>query len=92
MVPPVIPVVNNVDVVAESDPIAVKDALARQACRPVRWVEVIQYMVATGVTHLAECGPGRVLAGLTRRIAGSVQGYAMADAESMTQTLMALQR
>jgi [acyl-carrier-protein] S-malonyltransferase len=90
--PPAVPVVNNVDVAVESEPRGIKDALARQACNPVRWVEVIQYMVAAGVTHLAECGPGKVLAGLTRRISGNVQGYAVADSGSMGQTLLALQR
>jgi [acyl-carrier-protein] S-malonyltransferase len=89
---PAVPVVNNVDVAVESEPLRIKDALARQACNPVRWVEVIQYMVAAGVTHLAECGPGKVLAGLTRRISGNVKGYALADSGSLRQTLQALQR
>ena len=87
---PRIPVVNNVDVAAESDPQRIKDALARQACRPVRWVEVIRYIAAAGVTHVAECGPGKVLAGLTKRIDGSLQGLAITDPQSLDQALQTL--
>jgi len=88
---PRIPVVNNVDVAVIGDPDKIKDALARQACNPVRWVEVIRHMAASGVTHVAECGPGKVLAGLTRRIDGNLQGYAITDPQSLAQTLQALQ-
>jgi [acyl-carrier-protein] S-malonyltransferase len=88
--PPVIPMVNNVDVMTLEDPQRIKDALARQACNPVRWVEVIQHMARAGVTHVAECGPGRVLAGLTRRIDGNLQGLAIADAASLARTLQIL--
>jgi [acyl-carrier-protein] S-malonyltransferase len=56
----------------------------------VRWVEVVQAMAAAGVTHVAECGPGKVLAGLTKRIDGSLQGLAIADAASLDQALQAL--
>jgi len=87
---PRIPVVNNVDVAAIDDPEKIKDALARQACRPVRWVEVIRQLAATGVTHIAECGPGKVLAGFTKRIDGSIQGHAIFDPQSLEQTLRAL--
>lgn len=86
---PRIPVVNNVDVVAENDTQRIKDALARQACKPVRWVEVVRRMAGAGVTHVAECGPGKVLAGLTRRIDGNLQGYAITDPQSLEQTLQA---
>lgn len=65
---PVIPVINNVDVVAYKDPSAMKDALVRQLYKPVRWVEIIRYMTAEGVKTLIECGPGKVLAGLNKRI------------------------
>lgn len=84
---PLIPVINNVDVAQESDPDRIRAALARQACNPVRWVEVIRALAAAGVTHVAECGPGKVLAGLTRRIDGSLQGHAIADPESLQQLL-----
>ncbi|MBI4190713.1 MAG: ACP S-malonyltransferase [Betaproteobacteria bacterium] len=89
---PQIPVVNNVDAAVVSEPRQIKDALARQACNPVRWVEVIRRMAGIGVTHVAECGPGKVLAGLTRRIDGSLQGLAIADAPSLTQVLQTLQQ
>lgn len=86
---PRIPVVNNVDVAPETDTQRIKDALARQACKPVRWVEVVRRMAGAGVTHVAECGPGKVLAGLTRRIDGALQGYAITDPLSLEQTLQA---
>ena len=87
---PRIPVVNNVDVAVESEPGRIKDALARQACRPVRWVEVIRHMAASGVTHVVECGPGKVLAGLTKRIDGKLQGLAIADPVSLDEALRVL--
>jgi [acyl-carrier-protein] S-malonyltransferase len=89
---PQIPVVNNVDVTMVSEPRQIKDALARQACNPVRWVEVIGQMARSGVTHVAECGPGKVLAGLTRRIDDTLQGLAIADAASLAQTLQTLRQ
>ena len=64
---PKIQVVNNVDVAIESDPARIKDALIRQAFSPVRWVETIQKIASIGITTVAECGPGKVLAGLTKR-------------------------
>lgn len=87
---PQIPVVNNVDVTLLDDPAAIKDALARQACNPVRWVEVIQRMKAGGVTHVGECGPGKVLAGLVKRIDGSLQGQSIADLQSLDAALETL--
>jgi [acyl-carrier-protein] S-malonyltransferase len=87
---PRIPVVNNVDVALETDPNRIKDALARQACNPVRWVEVVRKMAGSGVTHVAECGPGKVLAGLSKRIEGGLQGYAITDPQSLEQALQAL--
>ncbi|HTE13595.1 MAG TPA: malonyl CoA-acyl carrier protein transacylase, partial [Burkholderiales bacterium] len=87
---PTIPVVNNVDVAAVNDPRAIKAALARQACSPVRWVEVIRNMASAGVTQVVECGPGKVLAGMTQRIDKSLQGFAITDPVSLTQTLEAL--
>jgi len=87
---PRIPVVNNVDVEIESDPQRIRDALARQACKPVRWVEVLRHMAGMGVTHVVECGPGKVLAGLTRRIDGNLQGLAITDPQSLEQAMQAL--
>jgi len=87
---PQIPVVNNVDVAIVGDPQEIKQALARQACNPVRWVEVIQRMAQSGITHVGECGPGKVLAGMTKRIDNSLQGFAIADAASLGQSLQTL--
>lgn len=87
---PQIPVVNNVDVAVVSDSAAIKAALARQACSPVRWVEVIRYMAAANITHVAECGPGKVLAGMTQRIEKSLHGFAVTDPASLAQTLEAV--
>ncbi|MBS0338320.1 MAG: ACP S-malonyltransferase [Proteobacteria bacterium] len=84
---PHVPVINNVDVGIETDPAAIKDALVRQAASPVRWVEVINRMADMGVTHVVECGPGKVLAGLTKRINGNLQGFALADRASLEQVL-----
>jgi [acyl-carrier-protein] S-malonyltransferase len=87
---PQIAVVNNVDVAVVNDPAQIKDALARQACSPVRWVEIIHAFAAQGVTHVVECGPGKVLAGMTRRIEGSLQGFAVTDPDSLAQTMEVL--
>jgi [acyl-carrier-protein] S-malonyltransferase len=84
---PQIPVINNVDVAIESDTARIKDALVRQAYNPVRWVETVQKMAAMGVTLVAECGPGKVLAGLTKRCADGVNGVALADAAAIEANL-----
>lgn len=84
---PSIPVINNVDVVIENEPARIKDALIRQAYNPVRWVETIQKMAAMGVSTVAECGPGKVLAGLTKRCADGVVGVALADAAAIEANL-----
>jgi [acyl-carrier-protein] S-malonyltransferase len=82
--------INNVDAGIESQPEAIKDALARQAAAPVRWVETVQKMRALGVTHVLECGPGKVLAGTVKRIDGALQGFALADKASLEQVLATL--
>jgi len=84
---PVIPVINNVDVAVVSDPAAIKDALVRQAASPVRWVETVQKMKADGVTRVVECGPGKVLAGLVKRIDGEIVGDAIFDPASLEAVL-----
>jgi [acyl-carrier-protein] S-malonyltransferase len=87
MAAPGISLINNVDVKTESDPAAIKDALARQAASPVRWVETVRAMVASGVTHIVECGPGKVLAGMTKRIEPNVQSFTLADRAALEQAL-----
>jgi len=84
---PRIPVINNVDVKIETEPDRIRDALVRQAASPVRWVETIKKMADDGVTHVVECGPGKVLAGLVKRIDARVQGIAAADRASLEQAL-----
>jgi [acyl-carrier-protein] S-malonyltransferase len=81
--PPRIAVVNNVDAARVSVPDEIRSALARQACSPVLWVESVRRMVAADVKRIMECGPGRVLAGLTRRIAPSVESFALTDVQAL---------
>ena len=82
---PQIPVVNNVDVAVQQDPDAIRDALYRQAFSPVRWVECVQALKARGVTHVIECGPGKVLAGLTKRIDPELVGAALYDLATLAE-------
>lgn len=82
---PTIPVVNNVDVASPDDPAAIADALYRQAYRPVRWVEVVQALRARGVTHVVECGPGKVLSGLTRRIDPDLAALTVNDPATLAE-------
>ena len=82
---PQIPVVNNVDVAVVQEPEAIRDALYRQAFGPVRWVECVQALQARGVTHLIECGPGKVLAGLTKRIDAGLVGAALYDPATLAE-------
>lgn len=84
---PRIPVINNVDVAVETDPAKIKDALVRQAASPVRWVEIIRRMADAGVTHIVECGPGKVLAGMVKRIAPGAKSLAAADRASLEEAL-----
>ena len=76
---PRIPVLNNIDVAVESDPARIRDALVRQAAGPVRWVESVQALKARGVHAVVECGPGRVLAGMAKRIAPELAAYSVYD-------------
>lgn len=87
---PRIPVVNNVDVAVEREPQRIRHALARQASSPVRWVEIVRRFAVDGISHVAECGPGKVLAGLTRRIEGGLQSHTLTDPQSLQQALLAL--
>jgi [acyl-carrier-protein] S-malonyltransferase len=84
---PSIAVLNNVDVAVEDQPARIKDALVRQAYSPVRWIETVQEIARRGASHVFECGPGKVLAGMTKRIEGSLVGGAIADAASLEEAL-----
>jgi [acyl-carrier-protein] S-malonyltransferase len=90
IVAPRIPVLHNVHVKSESDPDAIRDALVRQVESPVRWVEIIQKMAADGVDKLVECGPGKVLTGLNRRISRDTRTLPVYDPETLRQTRDAL--
>ncbi len=83
-------VVNNVDVAVQTEAEKIRDALSRQAMKPVRWVELIQLMEKNGVTDVVECGPGKVLCGLVKRIAPSINTHAINDQASLEATLEAL--
>jgi [acyl-carrier-protein] S-malonyltransferase len=87
---PGIPVMNNVDVMVMNDPIGIKDALIRQAYSPVRWVEIIQAMAKDGVTHIVECGPGKVLSGMIKRIAPEIKILSISDPQTINEVLTEL--
>ena len=84
---PAMPVINNVDVQTESSADRIVDALSRQAASPVRWVETVQRLAREGVTHVVECGPGRVLSGLTKRIEPALESLSVNDADSLAAAL-----
>jgi [acyl-carrier-protein] S-malonyltransferase len=84
---PLVPVLHNADVASHADPAAIRDALARQLYSPVRWVETVQAFAAQGVSLVAECGPGKVLAGLNKRIVEGLPGVALVDPASLADTL-----
>ena len=87
---PRIPVLHNLDVQTHGDATGIRQALVGQADHAVRWVEIIQKMAAQGVTHVAECGPGKVLAGMTKRIDGNLSGLALADRAGIDAALAAV--
>ena len=80
---PTIPVVNNVDVLVQTQPEAIRDALYRQAFGPVRWVEVVRALRSHGLDHVFECGPGKVLAGMVKRIDPELNSATVFDMASM---------
>jgi [acyl-carrier-protein] S-malonyltransferase len=88
---PRIAVVNNIDVAVESDPGRIRDALYRQAFGPVRWVEVVQALRARGLTHIVECGPGRVLGRMVSRIDADAVGSELFDPATLAQVKERLQ-
>ena len=82
---PRIPVVNNIDVAVQTDADAIRDALYRQAFGPVRWVELVQALKARGLTHVIECGPGKVLAGMVKRIDGELTSATIFDPATLAE-------
>lgn len=82
---PKIAVLNNIDVATPTDAAAIADALYRQAFGPVRWVECVQAMKARGITHVVECGPGKVLTGMTKRIDPDLVGAALFDPTTLAE-------
>lgn len=82
---PAIPVVNNVDVAVQTDPQAIREALYRQAFGPVRWVELVQALRARGIGHVLECGPGKVLAAIVKRIDIELVVGSVSDPASLAQ-------
>lgn len=87
---PQIPVIHNSHVAMETDPAAIRNVLVQQIESPVRWVEIIQKMVALGVDTVVECGPGKVLAGLNKRIARDARSLAVSDSDSLATALSAV--
>jgi len=87
---PTMALINNVDVAISHDPDRIRDALVRQAWHPVRWVETVRAMKAHGITHVVECGPGKVLTGLVKRIDSELVGLSITDPASLSATLAAL--
>jgi [acyl-carrier-protein] S-malonyltransferase len=86
LVEPSIPVVNNVDVAVQWAPDAIRDALYRQAFGPVRWVEVVQALRGLGLQHIIECGPGKVLTGIVKRVDATVVSTTLLDPKSLVET------
>lgn len=87
---PAIPVIHNVDVETHADVAEIRTALARQAASAVQWVKTIERMKAEGVTHVVECGPGKVLTGMIRRIAPELATFNITDADLLAATLEAV--
>jgi [acyl-carrier-protein] S-malonyltransferase len=87
---PQISVLNNIDVQVETDAARIRDALVRQAFGPVRWVECVRHIKTLGITQVVECGPGKVLAGLTKRIDAELTGLAMYDPSTLADVKGAL--
>jgi [acyl-carrier-protein] S-malonyltransferase len=87
---PGVPVLHNVDVAERPTPDGIRAALADQAASPVRWVDIIRAFAGRGVTHVVECGPGRVLVGLNKRIARELVSYALTDGADLESARQAL--
>jgi [acyl-carrier-protein] S-malonyltransferase len=84
---PQVPVLQNRDVAAFDDPARIRQALVEQLCNPVRWIETVQWLAGKGVRRIVECGPGKVLTGLSKRIAGDVEYFALTDSAALAAAL-----
>ena len=89
---PAFPIINNVDVREATTPAEIADALVRQLYCPVRWIEIVTAMQAAGVTHIVECGPGKVLHGMVRRIATDVTSATLSSAQAIADTLASIRQ
>ncbi|MEO6825372.1 MAG: ACP S-malonyltransferase [Nitrosospira sp.] len=87
---PKIPLLHNADVRQHDDPAAIKKILVQQLCRPVRWTETIRSFAAAGVAHVVECGPGKVLSGLNKRIDENLRSYALTDGVALQHAAIML--
>ena len=87
---PTVPVLHNADVASYTDPAQIRDALVRQLYSPVRWTETVRKLAADGVSRHAECGPGKVLAGLNKRIDSSLSTLALTDDAALAAALGSL--
>jgi [acyl-carrier-protein] S-malonyltransferase len=87
---PSFPVLHNADVRSAQSSDEIQEALVRQLSQPVRWVDTVRHMLDDGATHILECGPGKVLAGLNKRIAAEVQSLSLSDAKAFDDALVAL--
>ena len=85
---PAMPVIQNADVMAFADTVAIKQALVEQLYRPVRWIETIQYLATHGATHIVECVPGKILTGLNKRIDATLNCFAITDSASLETALV----
>ncbi len=90
LIAPQIPLINNIDAAVETDPNRIRDALYRQAFGPVRWVECVQAIKSRGLTTLVECGPGKVLAGMVKRIDPELTGLSLFDPATLQDVKGAL--
>ena len=91
MASPQIPLINNIDVAVETEPERIREALYRQAFGPVRWVQTVQSFKARGLEHIVECGPGKVLSGMVKRIDASLDAFAVFDPATLAETQAGLQ-
>jgi [acyl-carrier-protein] S-malonyltransferase len=84
---PKIPVLHNIDITVKTEAIAIRQALSAQIDHPVHWIKTIQTIAAEGITHIFECGPGKVLTGLNKRISKEIKSLPIFDQQTLEQAL-----